>query len=406
MMTLSSREISTKQLRLQPDRRTPRVAYFAGTMRPGHDGVTRVLYQLIAHLRKRGVENVFFSPIVSPGDHQTTMHRVPSVMFPLYKDYRLAIPGQKYFEDQLREFKPDILHINSPCSLGYAAVKYARKAEIPVVATYHTHFPSYARYYSARAFEALSWNYFRKIYKGCQRVYVPSQPILLELRDHGLKNLEFLPHGVDIDVFHPRFRGPEWKARLGIDGKMVLLFVGRLVWEKDLRTLADAYGILEGKRNDLVFVLIGDGPIRAELQALMPNAIFPGYQSGLDLSTAFASSDMFVFPSTTETFGNVTVEAMASGLPPICAREGGSAGLVQDGSTGLLTRPRDPVDLAVKIDLLADSPSIRNEIAGRALAFAQCQSWESIFDRLLESYDRVIDEFALCRLLSKEREAA
>ena len=406
MITLSSREISSKHLRLRRDRRRPRVAYFAGTMRPGHDGVTRVLYRLISHLRQRKVENVFFSPIVSPGDHETTMHRVPSVMFPLYKDYRLAIPGQKYFEDQLREFKPDLLHINSPCSLGYAAMRFAHKTGIPVVATYHTHFPSYARYYNARAFEALSWNYFRRIYNGCQRVYVPSQPILLELRDHGLKNLEFLPHGVDIEAFHPRFRSQEWRVRWGVDGKIVLLLVGRLVWEKDLRTLADAYGILDGKRNDLAFVLIGDGPVRAELQAMMPKAIFPGYQSGLDLSTAFASSNIFVFPSTTETFGNVTVEAMASGLPPICAGEGGSAGLVKDGSTGLLTLPRDPSDFAEKITVLADSPSLRHEISGQAFAFARGQSWEGIFDRLLESYDRVIDEFALYRLLDKEREAA
>jgi glycosyltransferase involved in cell wall biosynthesis len=374
-------------------------------MRPGHDGVTRVLYQLIAHLKQREVENVFFSPIVSPGDHPTTIHRVPSVMFPLYKDYRIAIPGRKYFEDQLREFKPDLLHINSPCSLGYAAVKYARKADIPVVATYHTHFPSYARYYSARAFEALSWNYFRKIYNGCQRVYVPSQPILHELRDHGLKNLEFLPHGVDIEAFHPSFRSRDWRARLGIDGKIVLLFVGRLVWEKDLRTLADAYRILEGMRNDLAFVLVGDGPVRAELQSLMPNAIFLGYQSGVDLSTAFASSDIFAFPSTTETFGNVTIEAMASGIPPVCAREGGSGGLIQDGITGLLTKPRDPVDFAQKINVLAHLPSTRSQIASQGFTFAQGQSWERIFDRQLESYDRVIDEFALYRLY-KEREAA
>ncbi len=392
-------------MELQSARSSPRVAYFAGTMRAGHDGVTSVLYQLITHLKRREIENVFFSPIVSPGDQPTTIHQVPSVMFPLYKDYRIALPGQKHFEERLREFKPDLLHINSPCSLGYAAIKYARKAEIPVVATYHTHFPSYARYYSARAFQALSWNYFRKIYNGCQRVYVPSQPILHELRDHGLRNLEFLPHGVDTDVFHPRFKNRDWRIRLGIDGKKVLLFVGRLVWEKDLRTLADAYRLLERQRNDLAFVLVGDGPIREELQTLMPNAIFLGYQSGVDLSTAFASSDIFVFPSTTETFGNVTIEAMASGVPPICANEGGSGGLVQHGSTGLLAKPRDAFDFADGITLLADSQSTRDQIARQAFAFAQSQSWERIFDRLLESYDRVIDEFAL-QQLCKEREAA
>ena len=382
-----------------------RVAYFAGTMRPGHDGVTRVLYQLIPHLKRRQIENVFFSPIVAPGNHPTTIHQVPSVTFPLYKDYRIAVPGYKHFEDRVREFKPDILHINSPCSLGYAAVKYAHKADIPVVATYHTHFASYARYYSARAFEALSWSYFRKLYNGCQRVYVPSRPILHELRGHGLRNLEFLPHGVDVGAFHPRFKDESWRMKLGIAGKIAVLFVGRLVWEKDLQTLADTYKILAGQRSDVAFVLVGDGPIRSELQTLMPGARFLGYQAGHDLSTSFASSDIFVFPSTTETFGNVTIEAMASGVPPVCANEGGSSGLVEHGETGILANPRDPQSFAAALSMLIDSPALRKKMAQRAHAFAREQSWEKIFDRLIGSYDRVIDEFSLQRLC-KAREAA
>ncbi len=405
MITLSSREVSSKPFDLPVKPRSLRVAYFAGTMRPGHDGVTRVLYELISHLQRRHVENLFFSPIVSPGDHPTRILQVPSVTFPLYKDYRIAVPGSRHFEERLKEFEPDILHINSPCSLGYAAVKYAHRADIPVVATYHTHFASYARYYSARAFEALSWNYFRKLYNGCQRVYVPSQPILRELKEHGLRNLEFLPHGVDAKAFHPRFKDDAWKVRLGIEGKIVALYVGRLVWEKDLQTLADTYRIVAGQRKDIAFVLVGDGPIRSELESLMPDAKFLGHQSGQDLSTAFASSDMFVFPSTTETFGNVTIEAMASGVLPICARQGGSSGVVRDGETGVLAIPRDPEDFASKINALANSPAMRERLAGQASAFAQTQSWENIFDRLLESYDRVIDEFALLRLC-KEREAA
>jgi glycosyltransferase involved in cell wall biosynthesis len=404
MMTLSPQDILHARTLFRP-KRALRVAYFAGTMRPGHDGVTRVLYQLIGHLNKRGVENIFFSPIVSQEEFHTVMHRVPSVSFPLYKDYRLALPGHKHFEEQLRAFKPDLLHINSPCSLGYAAMKYGQKNDIPVVATYHTHFASYARYYSARAFEALSWSYFRKVYNGCQRVFVPSRPILHELRERGIRNMEFMPHGVDTDAFNPRFRNPAWKSRLGLEGKIVLLFAGRLVWEKDLRTLAEAYSLLSAQRNDLAFVLAGDGPVREELRATMPGALFLGQLSGVELSTVYASSDIFVFPSTTETFGNVTIEAMASGLPPVCARAGGSEGLVLDGVTGMLTEPRNGADLAAKIQLLAGLPSLRRTLAANAFAFAQQQAWGEIFDRQLESYDRIIDEAALVRLV-KNRKAA
>ena len=383
-----------------------RVAYFAGTMRPGHDGVTRVLYRLIEGLERRGVDNMFFSPIVPPKSEQPTpMIEVPSVQFPLYKDYRFAVPGIRHFHDHLKSFQPDLLHINSPCSLGYAAVRYGQKFGIPVVATYHTHFASYAKYYKVKAIESVSWNYFRKLYNSCERVYVPSRPILEELHGHGMWGLEFLPHGVDTTVFSPCYRTPDWKTRLGLEGKTTLLFVGRLVWEKDLKTLAEAYRIVNARRNDAAFVLVGDGPIRSQLEEAMPGAVFLGQQSGAELSTSYASSDIFVFPSTTETFGNVIVEAMASGIPPICAREGGAYGNVENGLTGLLTRPRDPVDLAEKIEFLLDHPGKRSEMADIGREFALRQSWDHIIDRLLASYDDVIRTYRVNRFHHRKKAA-
>lgn len=371
-----------------------RVAYFAGTMRPEHDGVTRVLYRLISYLNERSIDNIFFSPIVPlHGEQQTEFRKIPSVAFPLYKDYRFAMPGSKHFEQELRTFNPDILHINSPCSLGYAAVKYGKRNGIPVVATYHTHFAGYAKYYNIKALEGLSWMYVRSLYNACQRVYVPSQPIVDELGSHGLSNLEFLPHGVDTAAFSPTFKSLEWKKRLGVESKQVLLFAGRLVWEKDLKTLAESYTLLTEKRNDIAFVLAGDGPIRHELEHLMPNAVFLGHQSKRDLATAYASSDLFVFPSTTETFGNVTLEAMASGLPPICAREGGAYGIIQPERTGLLAEPRCPHDLVQKIESLLDNSEKREEIGRAALDFARQQQWENIFDRMMASYQRTVQEF-------------
>lgn len=371
-----------------------KAAYFAGSMRHGHDGVTRVLYKLIEELNKRRIENIFFSPIVpSIDDQPTPIYQVPSFTFPLYKDYKFAVPGLKYIEDKLNKFEPDILHINSPCSLGYAAVKYGQKYNIPVVATYHTHFASYAKYYKVKALESFSWNYFRSLYNKCQAVYVPSNPILNELRGHGLTSVEFLPHGVDIKVFNKKFKSEEWKSSIGIEGKPAILYAGRLVWEKDLRTLAESYKILKQQRDDFSFVLVGDGPVRSELEELMPEAIFLGYKSGRELSTIYASSDIFVFPSTTETFGNVTLEAMASGIPPICVREGGAYGIIRHGKNGLIAEPRDPEDLANKINILLDSPDLRHEISQRAFQFALEQSWENIFERLFASYSEVISNY-------------
>ncbi len=371
-----------------------RVAYFAGSMKPGQDGVTRVLYRLVDALESRGVPNIFFSPVMPPeGERRTQMVEVPSVQFPLHREYRLAVPGHKRFERDLKEFSPDLLHINSPCSLGHAAVRYGNRHGIPVVATYHTHFPSYARYYGITPLTGLAWNYLRSLYNGCERVYAPSEPIMKELNTQGILNLRFLPHGVDTGKFHPGFRSQEWRERLGIQRKSVLLFAGRLVWEKDLRTLAQAYRLLRLRRNDAVLVVAGDGPARKELEGLMPGAVFLGFQSGTALSTAYASSDILIMPSTTETFGNVTIEAMASGLAPVCAAEGGACGLVQNGVTGLLTRPRDPADLMEKILGLLKHPGQRAAIADQALQFARMQTWDRIFDELICDYEEVVAGF-------------
>ena len=367
-----------------------RVAHFAGTMRPEHDGVTRVLYRLIDAFPERDIESIFFSPIIpEPAAQPVPMYEVPSVTFPLYKDYRFALPGQRHFEEKLAQFGPDLLHIHSPCPLGHAAVRYGRRAGIPVVATYHTHFPSYAKYYKIKALETFSWGFLRKLYNECERVYVPSEPIRKELRMHGFATTEFLPHGVDTDRFNPSYRSEEWRRAHGLDGKTILLFAGRLVWEKDLRTLADTYRIITARRDDVRFVLAGDGPIRSELEQLMPEALFLGQLSGNDLSRAYASSDVFVFPSTTETFGNVTLEAMASGIPPVCAREGGAWGFVQSGTTGLLTEPRNSLDLARQVEQLLDRPERRKAMGKAALEFARQQSWDHIVDRLLASYSEV-----------------
>jgi len=374
-------------MNIRPDHARLRIAYFAGTMRPGHDGVTRVLYRLIDALGETGIESIFFSPIIPPpSGRPVPMYEVPSVRFPLYKDYRFALPGQKHFEEKLAAFDPDVIHINSPCPLGHAAVRYGRRAGIPVVATYHTHFPSYAKYYKVKALETFSWNFLRGLYNDCDRVYVPSEPIRKELRAHGFATTEFLPHGVDTGMFNPVYRSGEWRRAHGAEGKTVLLFAGRLVWEKDLRTLAQAYRIVSSRRDDALFVLAGDGPVRGELEAMMPGALFLGQLDGSALSAAYASSDLFVFPSTTETFGNVTLEAMASGIPPVCAREGGAYGFVKSGATGLLAEPRDGEDLARKITFMLDHPAERKKMGAAALAFASQQSWERVFDRLFAGY--------------------
>ena len=384
-----------------------RVAHFNGTMRPGHDGVTKVLYRMTTALTAAGVDHIFVSPILPPPEERPVpMFEVPSMAFPLYKDYRVATPGSRYFAEQVLNFRPDILHIHSPCSLGYAAMRFGKKHRIPVVATYHTHFTSYAKYYNIQLLEPFGWNYLRHLYEGCDRIFVPSLPILDDLWAQGIRRLQHLPHGVDTKAFHPSFRSFAWRSANGIQGdKRMLLYAGRLVWEKDLRTLARAYEVLRQKRSDFVLVLAGDGPIRRELASMMPDAVFLGQLGGEALSTAYASADLFVFPSTTETFGNVIVEAMASGIASVCAREGGASGVVQHGVTGVLSAPRDASDFAAAIERLLDAPAQREAMAMQALEFARRQSWPAIFQRMLESYAEVREAFVK-RKSTRNRKAA
>ena len=372
-----------------------RVAYFSGTMRRGQDGVTRVLYRTIEALREQEIQSVFFSPVIpEQTDMPAEMHIVPSLAFPGYPDYRIALPGYRAFEAELQEFSPDILHIHSPCPLGCAAVHWGKRNAIPVVATYHTHFASYAKYYKVKALEFFGWNYLRSLYHSCQRIYVPSVPILHELATRGLGHLAFLPHGVDAHAFTPRHRSRLWRSRLTPDGKKVLLYAGRLVWEKDLQTLVNVYTLLKEQRSDWILALAGDGPIRAQLESAMPEAKFLGNLSGRDLSAAYASSDILLFPSTTETFGNVVIEAMASGLAPVCAAEGGAAGSIQHGINGFVTNPRDAHDIARHAAVLLDDPARLASLGKAARAYARTQTWEKIFERLFADYRTVVDEFA------------
>ncbi len=374
-----------------------KVAYFNGTMKKEQDGITRVLYRMIDEIKRNNeIEPLFISAIIPPeNERPVEMLEVPSFAFPFYKDYRVAYPGTGNFEERLTEFKPDLIHFNSPCPLGAAAVKYGKKNNIPVVATYHTHFPSYAKYYKVKALELYGWSYLRNLYNKCQTVYVPSLPILEELREHGFETVEFLPHGVDTIAFNFGHKSDHWKKDNGIENKYSLLYAGRLVWEKDLKVLAETYKILTEQRHDIKFVLAGDGPIKDELIEMMPDALFLGQQSVKDLGVSFASSDVFVFPSTTETFGNVTLEAMASGLPPVCVREGGAYGIIKYGETGFIAEPRNAYDIAEKINTLLDDDELRGNISSNAFQFAKTQTWEKIFEKLFDSYKRIVYNFEI-----------
>ena len=368
-----------------------RIAYFNANLRRGQDGVTRVMYKMFeGALARRYDAMAFTSTMPDLSDQIIPMHKVRSVVLPLQKNYRIALPGYQMFASALGAFAPDIMHINSPCTLGFAAMKYARQFNIPIVATYHTHFPTYPRYYGLSALEELTWKVSRYLYNRMDRTFVPTKPILDELRDHAVDRLEYLPNGVDLSLFNPGRRSQTWRDRITNTNKPIVLFVSRLVWEKDLAVLAQAYKILRQKELGFEMVIVGDGHARKEFQEMMPEAHFLGYQSGQALAECYASSDIFVFPSTTETFGLVTVEAMASGLAPVAAKVGGAVGIIEEGTSGLFAKPLDGKDLALGVERLIVSKDMRLELSQGALRRSLDFSWESILAQLFDSYQSVI----------------
>jgi len=356
------------------------------------DGVVRYLYRLIDYLNAHQVVSLFVTGKLPAKDKIVApMVRIPSFTLPLYRKYRYAVPDYR-LKKIITEFQPDIMHFHSPFSLAWAALHYGHNLGIPTVATYHTDFVGYMKYYNLGWFEGLGWKYVKAVYKKCDLVFVPSLYTQRELRSKGLYQAVFLPHGVEAGLFNPRWRSGAWRKKTG-HGQKILLFVGRLIWEKNIKILADINNLLRKQRQDFVFVIAGDGPKKKELQELMPEAIFLGHLAGQDLYKCYASSDIFVFPSLTETFGFVTIEAMASGAVPVCASRGGASSIIKNGRTGFLVSGSDARLYVKKINQLLDNADLLAKMRQRGLVFARRQHWNGIFNKLMNYYKTVVRQY-------------
>lgn len=370
------------------------IAHFIGTFKKG-DGVAQVILALIREAKKHAIESIIVTgyaedPAMSP----VPVIEIPSIVFPLYKEYKVPLPGMAGFEKQLCKFQPDIIHVHSPDTSAWAAVKYAKKYKIPIVATHHTDFSRDLSYYHVSFLRPLVWLMLKHLYHHMERITTPSAVTTQELDKHGIKRLETIPWGVDVDRFNPSFRSDAWRKKiLGIKGidTPIILCVCRLAWEKDLQTLADTYQLLRREQKDFTMVVAGDGPARKELENLMPETIFLGYIGEDELSRAYASSDIFLFPSSRETFGNVTIEAMASGIVPVVANAGGSRTIVQNGKTGFLAQPKSAKDFSQKVMMLLKNRALQESMKEASLHDTKKYSWEQVFENIYAIYDQLLN---------------
>lgn len=365
-----------------------RIAYFSECMTLGQDGVSRVLHRAAAYHRAQGHTVCWITALPDP-DLPELQLLTRSLPVPFYGPYRMSIAWTAGALAQLEAFRPDVLHIHAPFWLGWQAGRLARRLGIPCVATYHTDFISYVRYHGGHFMVPLLRWQNRAIYNACDVTLVPSRTVQLGLQADGIRRTRVLPHGVDTETFHPRFRSVDWQQSFGAN-KCILLYVGRLVWEKNLGLLVQILPGLLARQPDLAFVFVGEGPARAALERQLPQAHFLGYQAGEALSIAYASSDALVFPSVTETFGNVTLEAMASGLACLVADAGGSADLVEHRVTGLKFEPASAASLARHLEELVADSSLRQRLAQRGRDFALSQGWNAILDQQQAVYEELL----------------
>lgn len=366
-----------------------RIALMTETFLPNVNGIVTTICRLLEHIQTEGHEALLFAPQGAPQQYAgAQIIPLRGVPFPLYPDIRFT-PPQPGILPTLRQFRPDLIHLAGLMVLGPAARFAARRLRVPALATYHTDLPAYSIHYGLGAFRQAAYTYLRWVHNACALTLCPSSAILADLRGRGFRRLRLWGRGVDIKQFHPSHRREEWRTAIGAHaGERVLLYVGRLAAEKRLDVLAEALRDMNGVR----LVLVGDGPARPQLErrfAGMP-VTFTGFLNGHDLTVAYASSDVFVFPSDTETFGQVVQEAMASGLPVVAARAGGVIDLVRDHETGLFFEPGSAYSLRTAVIKLVSNPVLSSTYGHAGRIAAEQRAWPRVLDQLMDYYRRAL----------------
>ena len=348
------------------------------------DGVGLILNRYVKALLESGAAVRVYAPVADrPAivPHAGDLVPVPSI--PIVRPYRLALGLTPRVRNDLVRFRPNLVHLSTPDWLGFAAQEWARRRRIPVASTFHTHFGSYLRYYKLGFLERVYVRAIRWFYRRCRSVYVACPSMIDDLRRTGLDaNFRELPLGVDTTRFTPAKRNLDWRRRWGFEpDERVVLYVGRMVWEKGLATFAETMNALRTRGVPHRVLIVGEGPARDEFQARLPHAVFAGRLLGDDLPAAFASSDLFFFPSASETFGLVSLEAMASGLPCVVANATGSRDLVRNAVDGFVCPPHESAGYYAAIQELLANAQMRERFSRAAVKRAQSYSWSNVLDR-------------------------
>ena len=373
-----------------------RIALFSETYLPQRNGVALILDRLVGHLSRLGHDVFVAAPQAAQTDDvlppRVELIRASGVPLPRYPDLRIAAPFSRRVARAVHRFRPDVIHVATEYSIGLMGLRAAKRLGIAAVASFHTDIPRYLPYYGFGWASAACWRYLRWFHNRAALTFCPSETTRATLLARGIRRVRIWGRGVDTERFSPLRRHTETRRRNGPADALHLLYVGRLTPEKDLPVLFEAYRRLTAARpaRPVHLILAGDGAYTPHARAAAPEGVtFAGYLEGERLGATYASADVFVFPSRTETLGNVVLEALASGLPVVGAAEGGVLENVHDGVNGLLCRPGDPESLAQRVLELVEKPALRATLSRNARQWAERQTWDAAFAPLIAGYQEV-----------------
>jgi len=375
-----------------------RVALFTGNYNYVRDGANQALNRLVGYLQRQGAAVRIYSPRTETPAFPSVgkVIGVPAIAVPGRSEYRAPLFIPPAVKRDIKTFAPTIVHVASPELLGHSAVSLARRWNIPAVASVHTRFETYFRYYGLAFLEPLIEALLRRFYRRCDAIFAPSESMAQLLREQRMSfDVGIWSRGVERDIFAPARRDLAWRAGFGIaDDEPTIGFVGRLVMEKGLDVFSDTIDLLARRRVPHRVLVIGDGPARGWFERRLPSAVFAGFQTGADLGRAVASMDMLFNPSVTETFGNVTLEAMAAGLPVVAARATGSQSLVDEDVTGKLVRPGAVAAFADALQHYCENPAARAHAGAAGRAASARYGWDEVNQVLVDAYLRIMRQRA------------
>jgi glycosyltransferase involved in cell wall biosynthesis len=367
-----------------------RVALFTETFLPKIDGIVTVICLLLDHLEKRGIEAVVVAPQMGVERYNSArVIGVPGVTLPLYPELKVGPPTLSTY-NQLKAFDPDVAHFIHPALIGGVGLLMAKRLGLPTVASFHLDLSRLVHHFNIGFIEPFTNWFTRTVFNQADATLAPSRLIQRDMLRLGVREVGLWKRGVDAERFNPAFRDADMRTRLsdGHPDEVVLLYVGRLSTEKQIDHLKPVLEQLPGVR----LAIVGDGPARADLQARFAGTTttFMGYMKGEALSQAYASADVFVFPSALETFGLVVVEAMAAGLPVVASRVGGVADVVDEGRTGYTFEVGDIRALVDGVRQVTADRARMTFMGQTARSFAETQSWPAMMDEVVDLYAQLI----------------